>query len=87
MKTQEDGKLIIPASLSNDELLSFAKEIASEIDEIKSVEIDDSLIESSALFTLLASIKKSNPKVSIPILDESIVQINGVGKVSFKKGD
>lgn len=57
MKIEKDGKLIVSASLSNDQLLSFAKEIANKIYEIKSVEIDDGIVESSALFTLLASIK------------------------------
>ena len=52
----KDGKLTIPASLSNDELLSLAKKIANEIDEIHSVEIDDNIVESSSLFALLGSI-------------------------------
>lgn len=81
----KDGKLTIPASLSNDELLSLAKKIANEIDEIHSVEIDDNIVESSALFALLGSIKKSNPNVKIPVLDDATVELNGIGKATFKR--
>lgn len=83
----QDGKLKISATLSNDELLGLAKRIANEIDDIKSVEIDENIVESSALFALLGSIKKSNPNINIPALDELSVNVNGIGNVTIRKGE
>ncbi len=79
-----DGVLIIDAKSSNDSLESLAKEILLNIQEIKEVVVDDTLgVESSALFSLLASIRKTAPEIKIDFLDKPSVKIEGTGIVSL----
>ncbi|ABB44251.1 hypothetical protein Suden_0973 [Sulfurimonas denitrificans DSM 1251] len=79
-----DGVLIIDAKSSNDSLNTLAKDILQNISEIKEVVVDDTLgVESSALFSLLVSIRKTAPHVKINFLDKPSIHVEGIGIVSL----
>lgn len=83
MKTFE-GTLTIDAKADNKTLDALAKEILTHLQEIKEITVDDSLgIESSALFSLLASIRKTAPHIKITFLDTDALKIEGIGLVSL----
>ncbi len=79
-----DGVLIIDAKSSNDSLESLAKEILLNIEDVKEVIVDDALgVESSALFSLLVSIRKTAPNIAIDFLDKPSINVEGIGIVSL----
>jgi len=89
MLVNNEGVLNISATLDNSELAQVAKDIKDNISTIKRVDVDTkSGVTSSALFTLLASIKKAKSDIVVPYLDDnSCVNINGLGDVRFIKKD
>jgi ABC-type transporter Mla MlaB component len=81
----QNNTLTIDAKLDNQALVALAREIASVDSEIESVVVDDSNgVESSALFSLLASIQKTFPSIHIELLGGEIYQLNGIGLTSIK---
>lgn len=77
------GVLKINPELDNSELALLATKIAKHIDEIKKIKVDITLMPaSSALFALLASIKKNNNDILIPALDQD-VSFSGLGDIVF----
>lgn len=81
----EDGILNIDSTMDNDQLVSLSKEIGIHLSEIREVQIDMKMPPaSSALFSLLVSLKKANNNISIPIIDNTN-NISSLGMVSFVK--
>lgn len=79
-----DDILTINGKADNKELSALAKEILEHIDTIKEIVVSyEDGIESSALFSLLYSIRKTNPDINIPFLAEVVKHINGIGSMSL----
>jgi hypothetical protein len=81
-----DNIFAIDASTAHSELEKIHKEIVKNIDKIKTIEIkQDEDIKSSALLSLLVSIKNSKPEIGIPLIDEQNNFLKGLGKFSIVK--
>lgn len=75
-----EGIFIIDAAADNTALIEVAKEIFSSLDEIKEVHLNvDDGVATSAVFALLASIKKTAPHIRVPLLDDGVCDIEGIG--------
>lgn len=79
-----EGKITIDASAQSKEIDALAHEIAEHLQEIKEIVVDDAHgVESSAFFSLLASIKKSAPEIKVTFLERDVHTIEGIGLASF----
>lgn len=78
---EENGVYQIESSTAHAEIANIHKDILKNIKEIKTIEInqtDD--LSSSALISLLKTIKSNNPDINIPLIDTKEGNIKGVGK-------
>ncbi|WP_310441295.1 hypothetical protein [Sulfurimonas sp.] len=63
--------LTIDLDMSMDEIVEFEEFIRPRIEYIEKIEIEENgLLKSSALLSLLVSIKKTRPEMEIPFLDK-----------------
>lgn len=75
-----NGVFTINPALNNSELIDVAKELFLQLDNIQEVSLDVSKgVATSATFALLASVKKSAPHIKIPLLEDSVVDSDGIG--------
>ncbi|MGD9968949.1 MAG: hypothetical protein AB7S65_00700 [Sulfuricurvum sp.] len=66
--------LTIDANMSLEELREFESFIRPRLEYIETIELDSSMpVRSSALITLLSSIKKTRPEITIPFLEKGMV--------------
>lgn len=77
---ESNGVFKIDTGLSHNELKKVHKNIVKDIKSIKTIEISqENELKSSALLSLLKTIKLSKPNISIPIIDDQKGEINGLG--------
>jgi hypothetical protein len=77
---EDDGTFKIDASGSHSKLKKIHKNIIKNIDDIKVIEVSsDEKLQSSALLTLLQTIKMSKPDISIPLIDNEGGTLSGLG--------
>lgn len=77
-----EGVVTIDASVSSQKLADIAREINALAADIKEIVLDTTHgVETSALFALLVSIKKSAPHINIPAFDGKKVDIDTMGAV------
>lgn len=76
----KNGAYQINSSCPHNELDGVHKDILENIDNIKVINIiEDDSLESSALITLLHTIKKSYPNITIPLLENKNSNLKGLG--------
>ena len=76
----------IDASIPHSEIDKVHKDIVENIDNIKTIEIkQEEGLKSSALLSLLVSIKHFNPEISIPLIEKKDSSLNGLGTFSIVK--
>lgn len=80
---------ILEIELSDDladvgELKDFVTGKLAYIDEIAIVG-EKKMFETSSLFQLLVSIKKSKPEIRIPIIDDGVIALSDFGKIYWIK--
>ena len=81
-----DHIFTIDASTPHSELTNVHKSIVENIDKIETIDVKQGdEIGSSALLSLLISIKSSNPKIKIPLIDDEKSSLNGLGSFSIVK--
>ena len=81
---REENVVIIDAQMDNAALATLAKELSENIVGIKEIRVDcENGVESSALFALLYSIQRTYPDIHIPMLDESVQNVDGIGSFSL----
>ena len=81
-----DNIFTIDASTPHSELASIHSDIIKNINEIKTVEVKmDDELKSSALLSLLVSIKNSKPEIVIPLIDKKDNFLKGLGRFSIVK--
>lgn len=79
-----DGVLNIDAKIDNEQITLLSKMILQQIEQVKEICVDASNgVASSALFSLLASVKKTAPHIHIALLEGDVAQIEGIGKMSI----
>jgi len=79
-----DGILTIDSNLDNEQLVALSKEIEINLETIKEIQIDAEVAPaSSALFSLLTSVKKAKKEIFIPVLEQDTTNIAGLGDVRF----
>lgn len=82
-----ENRVIINAKTDNKQLSVLAEEILAHIDEIKEIVVDyKNGVESSALFSLLYSVQKTNSEIKITMLDDGICNVDGIGLMSLNIG-
>ena len=65
--------LTIDLSMGMEEIKEFEAFVRPRIDYIDRIEIaEGGVLKSSALLTLLASLKKTRPEIAIPFLDKGV---------------
>ncbi len=80
----DDNIFTINASIDHSELEKIYKKIVKNINKIKTIEIkQDDDIQSSALLSILVSVKSSNPNIKIPLIDEQNSFLKGLGRFSI----
>ncbi|MFA5455180.1 MAG: hypothetical protein WC272_07665 [Sulfurimonas sp.] len=63
--------LIIDLNMSMDEVIKFEEFIRPRIEYVEKIETEESsVLASSALLSLLASIKKTRPEIEMPFLEK-----------------
>lgn len=67
-----DGDVLtIDLNMSMDEVIKFEEFIRPRIEYVEKIETEEcSILTSSALLSLLASIKKTRPEIEIPFLEK-----------------
>ena len=82
-----ENRVTINAKIDNENLSILAKEILTHIDSIKEIVVEhQDGVESSALFSLLYSVRKTNPDIKIPMIDAGICEIDEIGLMSLNIG-
>ena len=81
-----NGTLILDSQLTNEQINEVVSKLVLDFDEIKEVQIEnlDKGVATSALFSLLYSIKKRKVEIKVPLID-SFEDISFMGKVHFVK--
>lgn len=79
----ENRTLVLNSQMNNEEIVELVSKIVLEIENIDKVEMEEleKGVTSSALFSLLYSLKRSKPEILIP----SFNNISNMGKVFFVK--
>lgn len=78
------GTLTIDAKADNKTLHTLSKEILIHSQDIKEIHVDDSFgVESSRLFDMLASIRKSAPNIKIAFFDTDVLNVKRICLVSL----
>lgn len=84
-----DGDALnISLSMQLDDVVKFYDFIKSKLEYIESINVEEeefATFETSALFQLLFSIKNSNPKISIPIIDRESIEFSEYGTIKWVK--
>lgn len=82
----ENSTLILDSQLQNEQINELVSQIVVHFDEIQKVEVEnlDKGIASSALFSLLQSIKQRKNEIVIPLIDEHL-NVPSMGKIFFVK--
>ncbi len=87
MLFEVDGdQLNISLSMQLDDVIHFYEFIKDKLDYIEAINIEDGELkrfETSALFQLLVSIKKTKPSLSIPIIDNKEVKLSEYGTIKW----
>lgn len=79
-----NAKVVIDASWDNAKISQLAEDIVANLSDIQEVEVDDSGgVESSAVFSLLASVRKTAPHIKISFIDKDFVEVKGIGTISI----
>lgn len=82
----ENQVFTIEASIAHSEIEKVHKDIVENIDKIKTIEIkQEEALKSSALLSLLVSIKNFKPEISIPLIEKKDGFLNGLGTFSIVK--
>lgn len=81
----KDGVLHLNSDTDNEKLYELLPKLQKKIEKIEEVIVDEnSIIASSALFAVLASLKKSKQSIKISYL-ENDVNFAALGNVTFIK--
>lgn len=87
MLFEVDGdQLNISLDMQLDDVIHFYEFIKDKLDYIEAIHIEDGELktfETSALFQLLVSIKKTKPSLSIPIIDDKEVKFSEYGTIKW----
>ena len=87
MLFEVDGdELNISLGMQLDDVIHFYDFIKDKLDYIEAINIEESELktfETSALFQLLVSIKKSKPSMSIPLIDNKEVKFTEYGTIKW----
>lgn len=76
--------LIIDADMSLDEIVEFEEFIRLRIDYIEVIEVEEGdALKSSALLSILVSLKRTKPQVQIPFLEKGITISPAYGKIHW----
>lgn len=84
-----DGDVLtIDLNLSMDEIVTLEEFIRPRIEYIERIETEDgSVLSSSALLSLLVSIKKTRPEIEIPFLEKEQIISFSLGTVHWTYHD
>ena len=78
---EDNGTFKIDVGESHSKLKKIHKDVVKNIENIKIIQVsNDEELQSSALLSLLKTIKQSKPDISIPLVDDQDVNIAGLGK-------
>ena len=82
-----DGdELNISLNMQLDDVIHFYDFIKDKLDYIEAINIEKGefkIFETSALFQLLVSIKKTKPSMSIPLIDDKEVKFTEYGTIKW----
>ncbi len=82
-----DGdELNISLNMQLDDVIHFYDFIKDKLDYIEAINIEKGefkIFETSALFQLLVSIKKTKPSMSIPLIDNKEVEFTEYGTIKW----
>ena len=76
--------LTIDINMSMEEIIEFEEFIRSRIDYIETIEIDETgILTSSALISILVSLKRTRPELQITFLDKKMTSSPAYGKIHW----
>ena len=81
-----DGDVLeIELDMDLGEVIELKKFVESRLEYIESIEIvgERGVFVSSSLFAMLFSIKKSKPEISIPIIDDGVLNLSDYGSLHW----
>lgn len=81
-----DGDVLeIELDMDLNEVMELKKFVEPRLEYIESIEVigGRSVFVSSSLFSMLFSIKKSKPEISIPIIDDGVLNLSDYGSVHW----
>ena len=81
-----DGDVLeIELDMDLGEVIELKKFVESRLEYIESIEIvgERDVFASSSLFAMLFSIKKSKPEISIPIIDDGVLNLSDYGSLHW----
>lgn len=80
---EENGVFTLNLSCEHKELKNIHNEILNNINKIRKIMIiEDDILSSSALISLLVTIKSNYPTINIPLIDDNLF-IKGVGNLTI----
>lgn len=76
--------LTVESDMSMEEIIEFEEFIRSRLDYIETIEVQESAaLKSSALISILCSLKKTRPQLQIPFLEASMTSSEEYGKIHW----
>ncbi|MCK9371557.1 MAG: hypothetical protein M0P91_00010 [Sulfuricurvum sp.] len=82
---QFDGDVLtIEPEMSMEEIRAFEQFVRPRLEYIETIEIEEALpVRSSALISLLVSLKRTRPEVSIPFIEKGSTTSEGYGTLHW----
>lgn len=86
---QFDGDVLtIGLDMSMEEIREFELFVRPRLEYIETIEVEEnSVLKSSALLSLLVSLKRTRPELIIPFLDKGFIASSGYGTLHWMKHD